>query len=55
VKTGRIAVVGAGIAGLTAAQSLARGKHDVVVFEPTRSITARSISRVGAATTSRAR
>jgi predicted NAD/FAD-dependent oxidoreductase len=33
VKTGRIAVVGAGIAGLTAAQSLARGKHDVVVFE----------------------
>jgi 2-polyprenyl-6-methoxyphenol hydroxylase-like FAD-dependent oxidoreductase len=42
VKTGRIAVVGAGIAGLTAAQSLARGKHDVVVFE-------------GAATTSRAR
>ncbi|QIQ87929.1 FAD-dependent oxidoreductase [Erythrobacter sp.] len=32
-RHGRIAVIGAGIAGLAAAQALAQGAHEVVVFE----------------------
>lgn len=45
MKTGRIAVVGAGLAGLTAAQSLARGKHDLVVFEKARGVGGRTSTR----------
>lgn len=42
-KTGRIAVVGAGIAGLTVAALLQRQGHDVTVFEQ-----AETFSRIGA-------
>jgi renalase len=45
VKTGRIAVVGAGIAGLTAARALVRANHEVVVFEKARSVGGRTSTR----------
>lgn len=45
MRTGRIAVVGAGIAGLTAAESLVRGKREVVVFEKARGVGGRTSTR----------
>jgi predicted NAD/FAD-dependent oxidoreductase len=45
VKTGRIAVVGAGIAGLAAGRALARGNHEVVVFEKARGVGGRTSTR----------
>jgi len=45
VKTGRIAVVGAGIAGLAAARRLARGNRDIVVFEKARGVGGRISTR----------
>lgn len=45
MKTGRIAVVGAGIAGLTAARSLVRANHQVVVFEKARGVGGRTSTR----------
>jgi predicted NAD/FAD-dependent oxidoreductase len=45
VRGGRIAVVGAGIAGLTAARRLAREALDVVVFEKARGVGGRTSTR----------
>lgn len=47
-RTGKkIAVVGAGLSGMTAAYELARKGHDVVVFEATASIGGRLLSAAG--------
>jgi predicted NAD/FAD-dependent oxidoreductase len=45
VKTGRIAVIGAGIAGLTAARRLSRGNRQVVVFDKARGVGGRTSTR----------
>jgi predicted NAD/FAD-dependent oxidoreductase len=45
VKAGRVAVIGAGVAGLTAARNLARAGWDVVVFEKARGVGGRTSTR----------
>ncbi len=45
MKTGRVAVIGAGVAGLTAARNLARAGWDVVVFEKARGVGGRTSTR----------
>jgi predicted NAD/FAD-dependent oxidoreductase len=45
VRSGRIAVVGAGIAGLAAARRLAQDHRDVVVFEKARGVGGRTSTR----------
>jgi predicted NAD/FAD-dependent oxidoreductase len=45
VKTDRVAIVGAGVAGLTAARHLARAGRDVVVFEKARGVGGRISTR----------
>jgi predicted NAD/FAD-dependent oxidoreductase len=42
---GRVAVIGAGIAGLTAARRLARARHEVVVFDKARGVGGRTSTR----------
>jgi predicted NAD/FAD-dependent oxidoreductase len=50
MKTGRVAVIGAGVAGLTAARNLARAGWDVVVFEKARGVGGRTSTRRSEAT-----
>jgi predicted NAD/FAD-dependent oxidoreductase len=50
MKTGHVAVIGAGVAGLTAARNLARAGWDVVVFEKARGVGGRTSTRRSEAT-----